>query len=161
MSEATTQAPRLDLYKLWPEGGRAMYAFDKAVAASGLEPTLLELLKMRASQLNRCAYCIDMHTKDARVVGETDQRLHALSAWRETPFFSDRERAALALTEAITLVADGHVPDDVFDEAARHFSEDELAKLTYAVVVINGWNRLAITARLPVGDYQPKDRARA
>ena len=138
-----------------------MYAFDQAVAGSGLEPTLLELLKMRASQLNGCAYCIDMHTKDARAAGETDQRLHALNAWRETPFFSDRERAALALTEALTLIADAHVPDDVYEEAARHFTDEELAKLVYAAVVINGWNRLAIAARLPVGDYQPRARAHA
>lgn len=153
--------PRLDLYRLWPEGGRAFYAFEKAVAASGLEPTLLELLRLRASQLNACAYCIDMHTKDARAGGESDQRLHALSAWRETPFFSERERAALALAEALTLVAGHGVPDEVFEEAARHFTEEELAKVVFAVVAINGWNRLNAVARLPVGDYQPKTRAHA
>ena len=159
MSEATTTpAPRLDLYRLFPEGGRAMFAFEKVVAASGLEPTLLELLRLRSSQMNRCAYCLDMHTKDARVAGESDQRLHAVAAWRETPFFSDRERAALALAEAIT---EGEVPDEVLDEAARHFSAEEVAKVTFAVVAINSWNRLNIVARLPVGDYQPRAHADA
>lgn len=153
--------PRLDLYRLFPEGGRAFYAFEKAIASCGLEPTLLELLRMRSSQLNACAYCIDMHTKDARAAGESDQRLHALSAWRETPFFSERERAALAVAEALTLMADHHLSDEVFEEAARHFTEEELAKVVFAVVAINGWNRLNVAARLPVGDYQPKARAHA
>lgn len=135
-----------------------MFAFEKVVATSGLEPTLLELLRLRASQMNRCAYCIDMHTKDARGGGESDQRLHAVTAWRETPFFSDRERAALALAEAVT---EGEVPDELLDEAARHFTPEEVAKVVYAVVAINSWNRLNIVARLPVGDYQPKARAHA
>lgn len=152
--------PRLDLYRLWPEGSRAFYAFEKAISSSGLEPTLLELLRLRASLLNACAYCIDMHTKDARAAGESDQRLHALSAWRETPFFSDRERAALALAEALTRT-DGPVADEVLVEAARHFTDEEVAKVVFAVVAINGWNRLNAAAQLPVGDYQPKAAARA
>ena len=135
-----------------------MFAFEKAVVASGLEPTLLELLRLRASQLNQCAYCIDMHTKDAVAGGESHQRLHAVSAWRETPFFSDRERAALALAEAIT---EGDVPDELLEEAGRHFTPEEVAKVTFAVVAINSWNRLNIVARLPVGDYQPRARAHA
>jgi AhpD family alkylhydroperoxidase len=116
-------------------------------------------VKTRASQINQCAYCIDMHTKDARANGETEQRLYALSAWPETPFFTDRERAALALCESMTLVADTHVPDDVVEEAQRHFDPVELAQLVFAITTINAWNRLAITARSPVGGYQPAQHA--
>lgn len=148
-------APRIDIYRPWPAGYKAMRALEAAVRDSGLDTTIFELVKTRASQINECAYCIDMHTKDARANGETEQRLYALSAWRETPFFSDRERAALALTEAVTLVSETHVPDDVVEEAQRHFDETELAQLIFAIVTINAWNRLAITARSPVGGYQP------
>ena len=124
--------------------------------SSGLEPALLELVKMRASQINGCAYCIDMHSKDARAAGETEQRLYALNAWRETPFFGDRERAALALTEAVTLVAETQVPQDVVDDAAAVFSPEELTKLVYAIIEINAWNRLAITVGAPsAGSYDP------
>jgi len=144
-------------YHAFSDGINAMYALEKAVRRSGLERPLLELVKVRASQINGCAYCIDMHTKDARAGGETEQRLYALSAWRETPFFTERERAALALTESVTLVAQTHVPDEVVEEAKRHFDDDELAKLLYAIVVINAWNRLGVTAAEPVGDYQPRD----
>lgn len=146
---------RIDIYRPWPAGYKAMLALEAAVRDSGLDTTIFELVKTRASQINECAYCIDMHTKDARANGETEQRLYALSAWRETPFFSDRERAALALTEAVTLVSETHVPNDVVEEAQRHFDETELAQLTFAIVTINAWNRLAITARSPVGGYQP------
>jgi AhpD family alkylhydroperoxidase len=146
---------RLDLFRPWPAGYQAMLALEAAVRDSGLDLTIFELVKTRASQVNGCAYCIDMHTKDARANGETEQRLYALSAWRETPFFTEKERAALALTEAVTLVADTHVPDDVVEEAQRHFDEAELAQLIFAIATINAWNRLAITARTPVGDYQP------
>ena len=148
--------PHLDLYRPWPDGYKAMLALEAAVRDSGLDLTIFELAKTRASQINGCAYCIDMHTKDARANGETEQRLYALSAWRETPFFTDKERAALALTEAVTLVADTHVPDDVVEEAQRHFDEAELSQLIFAIATINAWNRLAITARTPVGDYQPR-----
>jgi AhpD family alkylhydroperoxidase len=150
---------RIDVYRLFPEGSRAMFAFEKAVAASGLEPTLLELLRMRASQVNACAYCIDMHTKDALAAGESDQRLHALSAWRDTPFFSERERAALALSEAVTRLEGQEVPDEVLAEARRHFTDEEVARIVFAVVAINAWNRLNLVARPPVGDYRPKARS--
>ena len=146
---------RID-YEAWPEGFQAMIGMEAAVRRSGLERSLIELVKVRASQMNGCAYCIDMHTKDARAEGETEQRLYALSAWRETPFFTDRERAALAFTEAVTRLTDGHVSDEVIDEAKRHFDELELTKLLYAVVVINAWNRFGVTAAKPVGDYQPR-----
>jgi len=116
---------------------------------------LLELVKTRASQINGCAFCIDMHTKDARANGETEQRLYALNAWRETPFYTDRERAALAWTEAVTLISEGHVPEDVFEQARAQFSDEELVNLTVALVAINGWNRLSIAFRVPAGAYQP------
>lgn len=122
------------------------------------EPGLIELVKMRASQINGCAYCLDMHSKDARAAGETEQRLYALNAWRETPFFTDRERAALAWTEAVTLVADGHVPDQVYEETRKYFSEDEMVNLTMAIVTINSWNRLSIAFRAVPGAYQPAAR---
>ena len=125
---------------------------------SGLEHSLLELVKTRASQINGCAFCLDMHTKDARAAGETEQRLYALSAWQETPFFTDRERAALAWTEAVTRVADTHVPDDVFDLVRQQFTEKELADLTLAIVTINGWNRLSVAFRKVPGSYQAAKR---
>jgi len=115
---------------------------------------MLELIKIRGSQINGCAYCLDMHTKDARALGETEQRIYALNAWRETPFFSERERAALEWTEAVTRVSDGQVPDAVYDAVARHFTEAELVALTFAVVAINSWNRLAIAFRAVPGAYQ-------
>jgi AhpD family alkylhydroperoxidase len=152
------EAARIDIYSTWPAGYRAMLALEAAVRESGLDSTVFELVKTRASQLNQCAYCIDMHTKDARANGETEQRLYALSAWRETPFFTERERAALALAEAMTLVAETHVPDDVVEEAKRHFEPAELAQLVFAITTINAWNRLAVTARTPVGGYQPAAR---
>src|SRR5436190_6141320 len=123
---------RINYGKVAPEGIRALSGLEAYVRSSGFEPGLLDLVKTRASQINGCAYCIDMHTKDARANGETEQRLYALSAWRETPFFTDKERAALALTEAVTLVAATHVPDDVVAEAQRHFDEAELSQLIFA-----------------------------
>ena len=152
---------RLDIQKIDPQAYRAMAGIETYVRNSGLEHSLLHLLKMRASQINGCAYCLDMHSKDARALGETEQRLYALNAWRETPFYTDRERAALAWTEALTLIGETHAPDDVFEEARRHFSEAELVTLTMAIVAINGWNRLAIGFRMPPGLYQPKARAEA
>jgi AhpD family alkylhydroperoxidase len=139
--------------------GQAVLALSAAVGQAGLEPPLLELVRMRASQINQCAYCIDMHSKDARAQGETEQRLYALSAWRETPFYSERERAALEWTEAVTRVGETHVPDDVFERAQLHFDESELVALTFAVVVINSWNRLAVSFRVPVGTYRPQTAA--
>jgi AhpD family alkylhydroperoxidase len=152
---------RIDLYRPWPAGYKAMLAFEAAVADSGFDPDLLELVKIRVSQVNGCAYCIDMHTKDARARGESEQRIYALNAWWEAPFFTDRERAALALAESITKVAETHVPDDVVDEARRHFDDTELTQLVFAVTVINAWNRLSVTGRPMVGDYVSKVGAHA
>ena len=146
---------RMKLAEIAPDGYRAMSGLENYVRSSGLESSLLELVKLRASQINGCAYCIDMHTKDARTQGETEQRLYALSAWHETPFFTDRERAALAWTETVTLVGDTHVPDETYELARKLFSEKELVDLTFAIVAINGWNRLAISFRTVPGTYQP------
>lgn len=140
---------------------KAMYGLEAALRNSSLEPALRELIKVRASQLNGCAYCLDMHTKDARAHGETEQRLYALSAWRETPFFTDRERAALEWTEHLTLIASKGISDELYARVREHFSEEEIIHLTFAVVQINSWNRLAITARAPVGSYQPGQFERA
>ncbi|HEY7117060.1 MAG TPA: carboxymuconolactone decarboxylase family protein [Tepidisphaeraceae bacterium] len=147
--------PRLKFTDLAPEGVRALFALEKYVRQSGLEAPLLELVKLRASQINGCAYCLDMHTKDARAAGETEQRLYCLSAWRECPFYTDRERAALEWTEAVTLVSVDHVPDEVFERVRPHFKDKELADLNFAVVAINAWNRLAIPFRSVPGNYQP------
>jgi AhpD family alkylhydroperoxidase len=145
--------PRLDHKTLTPRLAAAMNRLDGTVE---LDPPLRELVNLRASQINGCAYCIDMHTKDARAAGENEQRLYAVSAWRDTPFFSERERAALALCEAVTLVAETHVPDAVWDEAAAHFEPAELSQLLFAIVAINAYNRLAISTRMEVGGYQPR-----
>jgi AhpD family alkylhydroperoxidase len=153
--------PRLDYRKSVPhEAMQALYALESYVRGSGLEKPLLELVRMRASQINGCAYCLDMHSKDARAEGETEQRLYTLSAWRETPFFTDRERAALEWTEAVTLVSQDHVPDEVYDRARGQFSEAELVNLTLAIIAINSWNRVAISFRAVPGTYQ-RQQARA
>ncbi|MFO7323900.1 MAG: carboxymuconolactone decarboxylase family protein [Chloroflexota bacterium] len=149
---------RMNYAQAAPGVWKAMRAMQDYVDSTGLEPLLLELVKIRASQINGCAYCIDMHTKDARMLGETEQRLYALSAWRETPFYSERERAALKWTEALTLLPQNDVPDELYEEMRQHFSEKELADLTLAIITINGWNRLAISFRLVPGSYQPKQR---
>ncbi|HTO71539.1 MAG TPA: carboxymuconolactone decarboxylase family protein [Myxococcota bacterium] len=151
---------RIDVQKVGAKRMQAMGALQAHVDESGLDERLLDLVRMRASQLNGCAYCLDMHSKDARAAGETEQRLYGLDAWREAPYYSDRERAALEWTEAVTLVADGHVCDEVFAGAREHFSEEELADLTLALIAINGWNRLCISFRVPAGGYQPGTRAR-
>ena len=148
---------RLSAPKIAPDGYKALSGVEAYLRHCGLERPLIELVKMRASQINGCAYCLDMHSKDARAAGETEQRLYTLDAWRETPFFTDRERAALAWTEALTLVSQGHVPDAVFEEAHQHFSNEELVNLSLAVVAINGWNRLAIAFRAVPGTYQPAE----
>ena len=147
--------PRLNFQKIAPGAYRAMAGLEVYVRHSQLEQSLLELVRMRASQINGCAYCLDMHSKDARLEGETEQRLYTLSAWRETPFFTDRERAALAWTEAITLISSSHAPDEIYDEVRKEFTEQELVNLTIAIVAINGWNRLAIGFRSVPGTYQP------
>jgi AhpD family alkylhydroperoxidase len=146
--------PRIDFKTVSPRAFQAMMALQVHVNGSGLEPGLLELVKMRASQINGCAYCIDMHTRDARAAGETEQRLYLLDAWREAPMYNPRERAALEWTEAVTLVREGHVPDEVYRSAREHFSEAELVSLTLAVVAINGWNRLCISFRAAPGSYR-------
>jgi len=148
--------PRIDFTKHLSSGlGRAMFTLSSETE-SRIERPLFELVKIRASQMNGCAYCIDMHTKDARLAGETEQRIYALSAWRETPFFNERERAALEYTEAVTRIGDSHVPDALFERVKAQFSEDEIVALTFAVVVINSWNRLAISFGAPAGTYQPR-----
>ncbi len=151
---------RLDFPTAAPGAVKAMLGLQAYVAQSGLEPSLLELVKFRASQINGCAYCLDMHSKDARARGETEQRLYALNAWRETPFYTDRERAALAWTEAVTLVAHDHVPDSVYGEVRQHFTDQELVDLTLAAIAINGWNRLSIgfpngAGNVPAGQEGP------
>jgi len=145
---------RLNYVAAAPNGYRAMLGLNRYVEDCGLEPLLMELVRMRASQINGCAYCLDMHSKDARALGESEQRLYALNAWPETPFYTERERAALRWTEEITLISQERVPDAAYEEARRHFSAEELVNLTLAIVVINGWNRLAISFRSQPGGYQ-------
>jgi len=150
---------RFDYAEVAPGAYRAMAGLEHYLHESGLEENLLHLIKLRASQINGCAYCLDMHWKDLKSIGETDQRLYELNAWEEGPFYSDRERAALAWTEAVTRVADSHVPDEIYEHVRQHFSEKEMADLTLAVAAINAWNRLAISARTTPGTYEvPKAR---
>lgn len=149
---------RLNYSQASPAGFKAMLALQEHVNACGIEHGLLELVKMRASQINGCAYCIDMHSKDARAAGETEQRLYLLDAWRESPFYSARERAALAWTEALTHIAGTQVPDALYDEVRAQFSEKEIVDLSLAIIAINGWNRLAIPFRSTPGTYQPQAR---
>ena len=146
--------PRLEFSQASPDAYQAMRNLQQYVENSGLEHSLMELVKMRASQINGCAHCLDMHSKDARAAGETEQRLYTLEAWRETPFFTDRERAALAWTEALTRIRKG-VSDELYAEVRKHFSEKEIVDLSLCIIAINGWNRIAIPFRAKVGDYQP------
>lgn len=146
--------PRLNPYKSSPKGYQAMANLEQFVDSCGLERPLLELVKMRASQINGCAYCLDMHSKDARALGETEQRLYLLNAWRESPQYTDRERAALEWTEALTLVSESAVEDDVYERVKPHFTPEELTNLTLAIVAINGWNRLSIAFRATPGSYK-------
>ncbi len=132
-----------------------LLAIEGHIASSKLEPKLLHLIKMRASQINGCAFCLDMHSKDARAEGEAEQRLYSLDAWEEAPYYSDRERAALEWTEAVTLLGNGHVPDSVYEKVRAQFSENEIATLTLAVAMINTWNRLNVAFRTPAGGYRP------
>jgi len=150
---------RIDVQRVSPRAIQAMLGLQQYVNSSSIEHTTLELVKMRASQLNGCAYCLDMHSKDARAAGETEQRLYLLDAWRESPFYSDRERAALEWTEALTLVHETHVPDDVYARVREHFTEEELVDLSLAVVAINGWNRLNVAFRVEPGSYRPSHAA--
>lgn len=147
--------PRIDYLKVTPGVVAALMGVEKYLQGSGLDPKLLDLMKLRASQVNGCAYCIDMHWKDLKAAGETDQRLYGLDAWQESPYYSDRERAALAWTEAVTNVQEGHVPDSVYEHVREIFHEKELADLTLAVTTINSWNRLNIALRTVPGTYRP------
>jgi AhpD family alkylhydroperoxidase len=146
--------PRLNPFQASPKGYQAMLALGEVVDSCGLERSLLELVKMRASQINGCAYCLDMHSKDARALGETEQRLYLLDAWREAPQYSERERAALEWTEAVTLVSQSQVNDEVYERVKPHFTPEELVNLTLAIVTINAWNRLSISFRVTPGAYR-------
>ena len=147
--------PRISLANVSPEAIKTVLGLEKYLRGCGLEERLLDLVKLRASQINGCAYCLDMHWKDLRAAGESEQRLYSLDAWAECPYYTDKERAALAWTEPVTLVADGHVPDAVYEQVRPFFSEKELGDLTLAVATINVWNRLNIAARTEPGTYQP------
>jgi len=153
--------PRINYHQQAAEAVKGLRAIEEYVYASGLEKSLIELVKLRVSQINGCAYCIDMHTKDARQLGETEPRLYLLTAWRETPFYSERERAALAWAEILTLISGNDVSDEEYEAVRQHFSESELIALTMAIVSINGWNRLAIPFRSVPGSYQPKSPSQA
>ena len=146
---------RINYYKVAPEGVKAVRALEAYVRTSGLEASLIELVKVRASLMNGCAYCVDIHTRDARARGETEQRLFAVPVWRETPFFTPRERAALAWSETVTEIGRSGVSDPVYEEARGHFTEKELVDLTFAVIAINAWNRLAVTFRPAIGSVTP------
>lgn len=148
--------PRIDYRKFSPDALQAMLALEKHLAGCGLDHKFMHMLKLRASQINGCAFCIDMHAIDARASGDTEQRLYALDGWRETPFFDDRERAALTWIEAVTLVSQSHVPDAVYDQVRQHFSEQEIVDLTYLAATINAWNRIAISLRAVPGRYKAK-----
>jgi AhpD family alkylhydroperoxidase len=152
---------RFDYRKFSPEPIEAMIALEKYLSHCGLDHGFIHLLKLRASQINGCAFCIDRHAIAARAGGETEQRLYALSAWRETPFFTPRERAGLAFVEAVTLLSETHVPDAVYDEARRHFSEQEIFDLTFVAATINAWNRIAVASRTPPGTYRRAGAATA
>lgn len=147
---------RLNYQQIAPKSLKGMYEIEKYVANTELEDSLVQLVKLRASQINDCAYCIDMHTKDARQSGETEQRLYALGAWRESPFYSGRERAALRWTEALTRISENNVSDELYESTRKHFAEAELIALTMAIIAINGWNRLAIGFRNIPGSYKPE-----
>ena len=148
--------PRIDFLRVSPRAVQAMQGVQSYVNNSGLEHSLLELVKMRASQINHCAYCLDMHSKDMRAAGETEQRIYLLSAWREAPFYSERERAALEWTEALTLISETEAPDSSYAIVREHFSEEEIVNLSLAIVAINGWNRLCVGLRAEAGTYQPR-----
>ncbi len=152
--------PRIDYRKFAPEAREAILGLETYLTTqSGLDHNLLHLLKLRASQINGCAFCIDMHWKDARALGESEQRLYGLDAWRESPYYSDRERAALAWTEAVTLISSTHAPDQEYTELQKHFSEKEIVDLVYAIAAINSWNRIAISLRAVPGRYQPPQKS--
>jgi AhpD family alkylhydroperoxidase len=152
---------RLDIGAVSPAAYRGMLGLERLIHESSIEPRLVHMLKLRASQINGCAYCLDMHWKDARAEGEAEQRLYGLDAWREAPYYSERERAALEWIESLTRIAEGHVPDEVYERVRKQFSEKELVELAMIAVAINGWNRLAIAFRAEAGSYQPQQRRQA
>ncbi|HEX2622915.1 MAG TPA: carboxymuconolactone decarboxylase family protein [Phototrophicaceae bacterium] len=156
-----TMEERLNYGKIAPGAMKAMNGLEQYVKTTELEPALLELIRLRASQLNGCAYCVDMHTQDARVKGETEQRLYSLSVWNRTPFYTEREQAALLWTESLTLIAADHVPDEVYEAVRPHFTEKELVDLTLAITLINGWNRFAIAFRDVPGTYHADPQSQA
>jgi AhpD family alkylhydroperoxidase len=151
---------RIDYWKTTPEALKAMMGLQKYILRSSLEPKLVKLVELRASLINGCAYCVDMHSKDSRILGESEQRLYAVPVWRETPFFTDRERAALAWTEVVTDVGRTGVPDSAYDEVRAEFSEAETVELTMVIVTINGWNRLSVAFRAEPGSYEPRAASR-
>lgn len=157
--ERFTVKKRLDYGAIAPDAMKAMSALERYVRTSGLEQPLIEMVKLRASQINGCAYCVDMHWKDARAGGETEQRLYSLSVWSETPFYTERERAALAWTEALTLLPENEVSDELYEHVREHFSEKEIVDLTTAIIVINGWNRFGVSFRSEPGTYQPVQKS--
>lgn len=150
---------RLAYPKVAPKAYQALFQLESYVRQSGLEHSLIELVKLRASQINQCAFCIDMHTKDARAHGESEQRLYLLNAWREAPFYTPRERAALEWTEAVTLIAQNQIPDELYERVSQHFTDVEMVNLTVAIGMINTWNRMSISFRTEVGTYQPPKKA--
>lgn len=154
-TELDFSEPRLDYYKLAPDAAEGIMQLERYIHSCGLEESLIDLVKLRASQINGCAYCVDMHTKEARSRGESEQRLYGVVTWHEAPFYTARERAALAWTEAVTLVAVNHVPDDIYDAVHEQFSDKEMVDLTFAVIAINSWNRLAVSFRTMPGTFQP------
>jgi AhpD family alkylhydroperoxidase len=161
MTETTRgpDAPRFNYARVAPGGYQAMLALEAYIKGCGLEPSLIHLVKLRVSQINGCAFCIDMHWKDLRALGETEQRLYSLDAWDECPWYSERERAALRWAEAVTVLADGHVSDEVYRAVTGQLDENDLCNLTFVVSTINAWNRLCIASRKPAGTYQPANKA--
>jgi len=151
--------PRIDYRRFAPEALKAMMSLESYLGNSSLDHKLLHMLKLRASQINGCAFCIDMHWKDARSLGETEQRLYGLDAWRESPYYTDRERAALAWTEAVTNISTSHAPDEVYEQLRKHFTEAEVVDLVYLISTINAWNRIAISLRAVPGRYQPPQKS--
>ncbi len=147
--------PRINAAQVAPEAYKIMLQFEAYAKTTGFDPLLVELVKIRASQINGCAFCLDMHTKDARSIGETEQRIYCLNAWRESPFYSDAERAALELTEAVTLISTARVPDDLYERVRKHFTEKQYVDLVFMINTINSWNRLSISMNNPPGTYQP------
>ena len=152
---------RADYARLSAPIYRTLLQLQTEIEKTGLDPKTMDLIKIRASQINGCAFCIDMHTIDARARGESEQRIYALNAWREGPFFTDQERAALELTESVTCISETHVPDDVFEAVKQHYTDQEIVNLTWAIIAINSWNRLAITFRAEPGKYHPQHAAKA